>query len=344
MQTFLNLPESIEEAITNILAQNSNPFETSTAEKLHDRYLNREKGKNDTFLNGFADALAYLTMRLPATYTQVAATLLSIQEQLPSWKPQTLLDIGAGPGTGAFAANTIWPSLQSATCVDMNNDLINLGKKISTDAQLSTEIVWKHADIREGITENETYDVVLLANVLNELSKFDSEELIQKAYKLCKGVLIIVEPGTSFGNTLVQSVAKRMSDSGILLAPYLNNSFIKDKDYWVHFSQKFIRPDFQRQVRQQMRESSLMASDWEETKFCYVAISKIKPENHFWGRCIGPVNKQKGFLEVPILTEGNISQVKVMKRHKEQYTFAKNLKWGQLIPREENLIFPRELS
>jgi len=336
-QTFANLPQKIEEAVEQILSQKDNAVWDATSEELHNRYIQREKGQNNSYIDNYSDALAYLALRLPATYAQIVGALRQVQEVLPSWKPQTLLDIGAGPGTGILATQAIWSTVASATCLDGNEDLLNLGKTILSHSQMPTKIVWQQGDIRNEIKEDKTYDIVLLANVLNELRTNEVEKVIEEAYRVCSGVLVIIEPGTAFGNTLITSISKKISDSGLLIAPYIDNSFMADKDTWIHFPQRFIRPAFQRRLRQQMRESSLMASDWEEAKYCYVAISKIPSENNAWGRVIGPVKKMKGFLEVPVLTKDAIIHKKVMKRDKTNYSFTKNLQWGQLISHEEHV-------
>ncbi len=51
-----------------------------------------------------ADALAYALARMPATYAAVTASLNALCELRPDFAPQTLLDVGAGPGTASWAA------------------------------------------------------------------------------------------------------------------------------------------------------------------------------------------------------------------------------------------------
>lgn len=337
-KTFINLPQAIEKSIDAILAEQKKSSWIASAESLHDRYLDRDKDSGSSYLESPEDALAYLALRLPATYAQVVSALSAIAEVVPSWKPQTILDIGSGPGTGVMAAQTIWSSLSTATCLDADRDLLRLGERIFRDAELPMQVIWQREDIRKKLKEEGSYDIVLFANVLNELSPAEVDRQIDAAYKLCRGVLIIVEPGTSYGNTLIESVARKFADTKSLIAPYIGGSFVPSEDYWIHFSQRFIRPEFQRRLRQHMRESTLMASDWEDTKYCYVAISKIPSETQAWGRCIGPVKKQKGFFEVPILTKDTILQSKVLKRNKEQYNFTKDISWGDLIGDEEDIL------
>src|SRR5216683_2708957 len=50
------------------------------------------------------DVLAYAFTRLPATFAAAVAVFNAMRETLPTFHPRTILDVGAGPGTAAFAA------------------------------------------------------------------------------------------------------------------------------------------------------------------------------------------------------------------------------------------------
>jgi ribosomal protein RSM22 (predicted rRNA methylase) len=331
-QAFANLPEPIEEAIIEILNERDTTEIDVSAHNLHDKYTAQDKGKHKSYFQDFESTIAYLALRVPATYAQIHAAFANTKELLPNWQPKTVLDIGSGPGTAIWAARDIWPSITNATALEQHNALVSLGKQIAESSGLTTTTSWQRQDVREGIEEDDsTYDVVVIANVLNELSPTSADKLIGQALNKTSGVLIIIEPGTPAGNTIVQNAAKKLGKAGTLIAPYIDNVFVEDTDYYLHFSQKFIRPEFHRRLRQQMRESSLMASDWEDAKYTFTVVSKRDPEIKPWGRCVGSKQLQKGFLEIPILTKDGIEKVKVMKRHKEQYNFARDLKWGDLV-------------
>ncbi len=339
LPTFINLPPAIQKTISAMLAKQTSSEWVKRAELVHKRYMTFKKD-NDSYLQDYTDALSYVALRAPATYTQIYSTLATIKEVAPSFKPTSILDIGSGPGVGMWAAQTIYPQIEDITNIDQNKNVIALGKEIAASTNIPTNIVWKHADVKSGLEKNgNTYDIILLANILNELHPRDRERLIGLAFNLCKGVLIIIEPGTPNGSTIVQSAAKSLSRTGTLLAPYINNSFVENDTFWMHFSKRFMRPEFTRRIRQYMRDDMLSASNIEEAKFAYVAIGKQESKNKSWGRCIGSVRIQKGFLEVPILTADQIMQIKVLKRNKKQYTIAKNLTWGKLIKNKSDIVF-----
>ncbi|SRR5258706_1640313 len=338
LHTFANLPLEIEHAISSILSKDDSGEWLKRAEILHALYMDQNKKSSSKYIKDYSDALAYLGLRVPATYAQIFGALSQVQEIIPSFNPKSLLDIGTGPGTGIWAAKEIWKSLEFTTCIDQDDNFLSLNKEILQKASVSIRTSFRQEGIRYMKNDRTTYDVVLIANILNELSDADKKDLLQKAYASCSGVLIIIEPGTSLGVKIINEASGYFSGNAPLLAPYINNSYVESKEYWIHFSQRFIRPEFQRRLRQSMRESNLMASDWEETKYAYVAIGKIPPENKSWGRVIGPTKKQKGFLEVPILTSDGINQIKVLKRNKNNYLFAKNLRWGECIKDSKDLI------
>src|SRR6266567_2253322 len=148
--TFANLPQPITEAISAILQQQQTPEWVHRAVDLHARYTNG-KIDNKKFVQDYLDVLAYLGLRVPATYAQVFGALRAVHEVIPSWHPTSLLDIGSGPGTATWAAISQWPELDAITCLDENNDFISLGKQIIKDSEVMYHVNWKNRDMRLGI-------------------------------------------------------------------------------------------------------------------------------------------------------------------------------------------------
>jgi ribosomal protein RSM22 (predicted rRNA methylase) len=330
-ETFANLPESIEQAIASLLMRQESTEWISRGMQLHNRYIsgNRTKGGHVRELD---DVMAYLGLRVPASYAQISGAMRSVREVLPSWNPKSVLDLGAGPGTGVWAAKTVWESVSEAVCIDQGKNFITVGKQLLNEIDLPVTVHWEQQDVREGVAPEEAhYDLVIVANVLNELSPAARDKVLGQAFNHTTGVLLILEPGTPSGSAIAAESARAFKTAANLVAPYIDNSYVKDDDFWLHFSQRFIRPEFQRRVRQYMRDSTEMASDWEDAKYSYTAISKLPGEVLAWGRCAGPVRLQKGFLEVPVLTKDSLQLIKVMKRNHEQFRYAKNLKGGELI-------------
>lgn len=335
----IQLPPPITKAIAALVARQKRDAWLERASVLHSRYMEQVQDQQQVHVHDHLDAVAYLGLRATATYTQIFGALAAVCEMLPTWQPQTLLDIGSGPGPALWTLPALLPTLRQITCLDQNKHFLNLGQHIISEAPFPLTVTWQQGDILQNSEQGKTtYDLVLIANVLNELNSSQREKLLETAFQRCRGVMLVLEPGTPVGSGIVQSAAQKFSQAGTLIAPYINGRFVEE--HWLHFPQRFTRPDFARRIRQEMRDSPLMASDWEEAKYSYVAVGKIPPEIQPWGRVIGPIALMNGYLELPILTAEQGLRLKVMKRHKPQYTFAKKLRWGQLIMQQEELVYP----
>jgi len=339
LQTFTNLPLPVSESISTILSRSDVNSLSSSAKRLHERYMNRDLPKQGSFIQGPSDVLAYLSLRAPATYAQICGALLQIQERIPEWQPKNVLDIGCGPGTGIWAAKTVWQDISSAEGVDQDKYFLTLGQEILLGSKLTIDTRWTNLSITKWIETNTVaYDLIIVANVWNELPEVVAERLLNQVALRSSGVVLVLEPGTSVGNGIIQNISTKLQPKEHFISPYINNSFIVNNEYWVHFPQRFQRPEFQRRIRQSMRESSFMASDWEEAKYSYVAFGNIFSGTKIWGQCIGQTNKQKGFLTIPLLTEEGVVHARVLKRHREQYIFAKNLHWGETIANKDSIV------
>lgn len=298
--------------------------------------MKQDKGLDPFYVQKPSDVLAYVSLRFPATYAQIYSALSQIQERIPDWRPKTVLDVGCGPGTGIFAAKAMWPSITSAYGIEQQKFFLTLAEEISFGSKLSVDVTWDNRTIKQWLESNDpkTYDLIIISNVLNELTDKVQTQLLQAVSLKNSGVVLLLEPGTPRGHQIIQTAAKDFAAREHIIAPYINNTFVQSDRYRIHFPQRFQRPEFQRRIRQSMRESELMASDWEETKFCYVAYGTVASSKQLWAQSIGLVRKYRGYLMIPLLTATGVVDTKVVKRHKSNYTYAKDIRWGEIIPGE----------
>lgn len=337
MPTFIDLSDKLNQAIDAILSQPENSQWLGRAEVLHNRYLNGKRHPQESFIKDSVDIAAYLGMRVPATYAQIASALLQLKEVMPEFKVESLLDLGSGPGTAVWAAKMVWPSLKRAACLDNDGNFLSVGRELFSKSGLSVDISWEPDSLRSDFgSKNHKFDLVIIANVLNELTEEERIKVVSRAFTQCSGVLVIVEPGTPKGAKIIEEAYQTFENKKFLVAPYINNSFVEGGEHWIHFPQRFIRPEFQRRVRQQMRASTLMASDWEETKYAYIALSKYEPKTSSWGRLLSPIKKQKAWFDLTVLTAKGIEKLQVFKKDKEKYNLVRKLKWGDLIKESLN--------
>src|SRR6516162_8072340 len=106
----MELPPPLRQAVDRALSGRRPVDLAATAAALSQRY--REERRDGRFHVASAeDALAYLAVRLPATYAAVRASFAAIKQARPDFAPKFALDIGAGPGTALWAAADCWPGL-----------------------------------------------------------------------------------------------------------------------------------------------------------------------------------------------------------------------------------------
>ena len=76
------------------------------------------------------DTSAYLATRLPATHAAVSRVLAEVKALRPDFRPGTMVDAGAGPGTGSWAAASCWESIAGFTLVDRDGRFLALAGKL----------------------------------------------------------------------------------------------------------------------------------------------------------------------------------------------------------------------
>ena len=98
----MELPPQLRRAVDRALRGKPLDELSATAAALSQRYR-EERGDGKAHVASDRDVLAYLAVRLPATYAAVRASFAAIAEARPDFAPKTALDIGAGPGTAVWA-------------------------------------------------------------------------------------------------------------------------------------------------------------------------------------------------------------------------------------------------
>jgi ribosomal protein RSM22 (predicted rRNA methylase) len=234
-------------------------------------------------------ALAYATARLPSTYAAVQNVFqrLKISRGELGWAPQTMLDFGAGPGTAAWAARTVWPSAQiRVTNVEGSVSMAELGYQIAclVDGQLkedaTLDVRWLRGLPRDRI-ENK-YDVCLASYSLNELrGPVERHQLLNRLMRSTKEYIVLIEHGTPHGFSIIEDsrryvlkVSRKLGIPFHVAAPCPHDGPcpLKDKRAWCHFAQRHTRT-----VEQRVAVTSLTGKAPRDTyaeRFSYVVLKR----------------------------------------------------------------------
>jgi len=110
---------------------------------------NYRAGGGSLAIRSQGDALAYAFTRLPATYAAAIAVFNALHrahdragdaandpsvDRPGGFEPRSLLDIGAGPGTAAFAAAAAFGTLTAIRLVEPNAEMRALGSSLMAQA------------------------------------------------------------------------------------------------------------------------------------------------------------------------------------------------------------------
>ena len=249
--------------------------------------------------------VAYLVMRMPATYAVLSKVL-----DFAGF--QSVIDCGAGPGTSFFALQN--HSLQSLTLIEQDREFIRLGKELLSSSSFDVE--WKAEPF---YTFKERGDLILFSYSLNEIDPSKIPEVIDHAAEQTNNFIVVIEPGTPAGFQRVKQIRIQLLNLGFSLhAPCPHHEACPmEKEDWCHFSVRLPRTSLQRKLK----GGSL---GYEDEKFSYVVASKL-PYEPSGARVLRVPIKRRRHSIVKLCTAGGV--VEKVVTGKEQ----KKLKWGDLL-------------
>lgn len=268
----------------------------------------RQKGGGDL---SEREIEAYLKGRMPATFAAVSHVLQEVGTRT-SPPIESLLDLGAGPGTGALAAQEVFSGLKKFTLVERNREMIKQGKKF-------IEAEWIEADLI-GLTPS-NHDLVLFAYSFGEIPPSSQIELLKRAWDAAQ-VIVVVEPGTPRGFEQILKAREYLIQWGaemIAPCPHMKQCPMKDGN-WCHFSARLERT----REHRQLKGGKL---GWEDEKFSYVAFSK-EASSMTRARILRHPQKQTGNVVLQLCTDEGLIEKRISKKDGPLYKQARKSKWG----------------
>jgi ribosomal protein RSM22 (predicted rRNA methylase) len=254
----------------------------------------------------------------------VFSALSQIRDQLPTWQPLTLLDVGAGPGTAMWAASQVWPTLNRITLLERERDMIALGKRLAAHADSAAvrSATWNKVDIT-GLWDTPPHDLVIASYVLGELTSDARDALVQKLWERTRGTLVLVEPGTPDGFSRIQRARQLLLGAGgKTVAPCPHDKQCPSE--WCHFAQRVSRSRLHRQVK-----AGELA--YEDEKFSFVGMSRTQGAT-FAGRVIRHPQVRKGHIQLEVCTPDGVQRMVVTRKAGALFRQARDLRWGDVMP------------
>jgi ribosomal protein RSM22 (predicted rRNA methylase) len=283
---------------------------------------------------------------LPATYAAITAALLALQEQRPEWQPRSVLDLGAGPGTGLWSATTVWPSIARATAMEAVGGMIELGQALARRGPPAVrDATWVQADVADaasgglggaagGLRGSQgglggapvgQFDLVILAYVLPELDADARDRAVDRAGEETAdpgGSTVAVEPGTPEGYRRVLRARERLlARGGFVTAPCPHDALcpLPESD-WCHFSVRLPRTSLHRAAKQ----GSL---GYEDEKLAYVAVSR-QATARADARVLRHPQVRPRNIGLTLCTPAGVEVAVVTKSDREGFRRARKAAWG----------------
>jgi len=272
-----------------------------------------------------ADALAYALARMPATYAAVTASLNALIEIMPDLAPNSLLDIGAGPGTATWAAAEAFPSLQDFTLLDANDALRALALDLARDSTRLRDIGYERGEARAALTRANTADLVVASYMIGEIGEAEQRGLAELMWEKTRDTLLVVEPGTPAGYARIIALRAQLIALGAHVAapcPHDGKCPLQVPD-WCHFTQRLQRS----RAHKQIKGAEL---PFEDEKFAYVALTRA-PVAGRPSRVLAQPVVSKVEVTAKLCTPEGLAFTKVPRRAKADYANARRWRWGDAV-------------
>ena len=304
---------------------------TDAAQQLSAAYRSGAAPANPTgHVHDSGTAAAYAAARMPATFAAIGRALAATADRVPAFAPLSQLDVGAGTGAAAWAANAIWPGLSEVTLVDREPAMVDLGRRLATGHPSLATADWRLATMADELGARA--DLVTAAYLLGELDDGGRPPFVGRLWAATRGVLILVEPGSTTGFERIRAArAALIVAGGHVIAPCPGDAPCPIAGAaWCHFLARLDRSPLQRTVKSAARS-------WEDEPFSFVAVSRepAAPPGGPTARVVlGRPRQRPGVIELRICVDGRIETRTLSRRDGPGWKAARDLAWGDAVPPE----------
>lgn len=312
----MQIPPLLKIAIEQELSTTNKKAIVSARADLSERY--RHAKKAESFMAHADHRASYIATRMPATFAAVSAALTQLKTAAPDLHITSMLDLGAGPGTGMWAATEIFSELKSITQIENDKDLIAISRRLAENNVSLKGARWEQLDLESQHTFS-AHDLVLFGYSFGEINNM---QVLDSALTAASQAILIVEPGTPAGFERIRLIRDHVIAKGFRLAapcPHAQNCPMTGTD-WCHFYARVPRSALHRRAK----EGEL---GYEDEKFSYIAAIRDVP-NMATARILRHPQKRPGHINFSLCTQKGIVNKTVSKKDKDIYKTARKLEWG----------------
>ncbi len=267
--------------------------------------------------------VAYAASRMPATYEVAVHIFTELFKQRPELALESVLDIGAGPGTCAFALSSLH-TFKKITLLEKEFQFLELGKRLFQSLpDLAFKNATWHLSDAANMPEFPKSDLTIASYSLGEMNPAVRQNVLAKCLKATQKIMIVIEPGTPQGYTNLMTMRTQIINQGSFIlapCPHQNPCPINAPD-WCHFSKRLPRERFHRLIKN-------VELNYEDEKYCYLVASPDEPPLSTLSRIIKKPMKRPGHIYVDLCTSVGLKREVVPRSRQEKMRQAKKAKWG----------------
>lgn len=318
----MSLPLALQSAIDQLTASLPLSVLTQATQEVSARY--REPTRSVAALSSEQHRLAYLVTRLPATYQAIHTVLSELALRDPALVLTSLLDVGAGPGTGMWAAAELFSSLSRITPLEQNRAFMEIGQQLAIHSSQSAiaSAQWMQQDMT-AVTAWPDHDLVLLSYSLGELEESASLNVLRGCWQAARKGLVVIEPGTPRGYAKILRFREALIGWGARLVapcPHARRCPMQGTQDWCHFSCRVERSSAHRQAK-------FGTLGYEDEKFSYVAVTRDSGQA-VEERIVRHPQKRSGHVHLELCTVEGLRNTVISKKQREAYPWARKAEWG----------------
>jgi ribosomal protein RSM22 (predicted rRNA methylase) len=313
------LPAPLRDALLEEAAEWSPAALAPAAEQLSEAY---RSGRSFRF-GADEQRVAYALVRMPAT----CAVLESVFREIAGIGARSLLDLGAGPGTAAWAAAAVFGPLDRVTLVEEDRRMIELGQKLARGLEAVAppqRLDWRASDVRA--VPLEPHDLVTLSYVAGELDPDQALHLLRRAWNAAARAIVVVEPGTPKGFARIRALRGELIALGAQIAapcPHDGACPMSGGD-WCHFSRRLERSAVHRRLKHGVM-------GYEDEKYSYLIAARSAPDRAA-ARILRHPLRYPGHLRLRLCTAQGLTEQTVTRSRKEAWKAMRSAAWGDRFP------------
>lgn len=332
-----SIPKKIDHRIEELLAGQDISSLQKAYKTLSNRYHKAQKGGDP--IAGYAssaETLAYIAARLPATYAVISRCL---QELDDAYSPESILDLGSGPGTASLACLERYPGVRP-TLVEANRDSLSLAKFLLADC---SEATYHAQDLLNFLKESPSlsHDFVIASYIFGEVKPKEQLSILDNAIRVARDYFLLILPGTprdfEILRTLRSHIINLAKDNEYPLritapCPHAFACPMRVKTDWCHFSVRLPRSAWHRRLK----DADL---SYEDEKYSYLLVAKdekppimMDQKEIYQGRIVKNPQHRSGHGHLDICTsQGTLSRMNYSRSKSANYKYLKSLQWGDEI-------------